>query len=355
MSAEDEGRTEEPTGKRKGEAREKGQVVRSADLSTGGHLFFGTLALMYFGERTWMLMQDNLVRTWNRIPTFGSSDGETIYLARETLLDLLYMIYPFMALMLVAGVAVSLAQTGWNWTLQPLEPKFGKIFSLSGLKKFIGLNPWVEALKGLLKTTVVGWVAWTVLKKHWEAMMLLSDMGVRQMMALFASIALELAFKISLMFLVIGIADYFWQRHQHNEGLKMTKSEVKDEARMSEGDPKVKGKLRQIQMQMAQKMMMKRVPEATVVITNPVFLAIALRYQRGQDQAPEVLAKGKRLIAERIRDLAREGNIPLVENPQLARAMYDVVEPGEQLPAEFFEAVAEVLAYVYRMEETQNG
>jgi flagellar biosynthesis protein FlhB len=200
---------------------------------------------------------------------------------------------------------------------------------------------------------VVGLVAYKVVASHYGEYLLLADMSLGQFCGKLFSVSVEVILKSTVVLLAIGIADLVYQKRKVHNELKMSKSEVKDEAKQTEGDPHIKGKIRSLRMQMHRNFMMKELPKATVVITNPTFIAIAIRYTQGVDQAPVVVAKGKRLIAERIRDTAKKHDIPIVEDKPLARGLFDMAEPGEQIPEEFFAAVAEILAYVYSLKGTR--
>jgi flagellar biosynthetic protein FlhB len=211
-----------------------------------------------------------------------------------------------------------------------------------------GKNAWVELFKGIVKMTIVGIISYIVISKHYDDILYMADMQIGVFCAYMIDILVEMLIKIIIFLLILGIADLIYQKRKTFNEMKMSKHEVKDEHKNSEGDPKVIAARKRAMYKMHQQFMMKEVPSATVVITNPTHLAIALRYERGKDQVPLVVAKGADKTAERIKTLATENEVPIVENKPLARAMYDVVEPGDPLPAEFFAAVAEVLAYVFR-------
>ena len=346
MADKDE-KTEAPTPKRLSEARNKGQVARSQDLQNGVNLLLMTITLWIFGRRAVEMMSGQLIDNFNKISVFELNDTNLIGLLASNAYEILSIVLPFMLLFLVSGVLISLVQVGILFTPNRLQPKLETVFSLSGLKKIASKNSLVELLKGLFKVSIVVTVLYLVLSKHYDELLLLIDKEFYSFLAMLADITFELCWKIAILFIILGVADFFWQKKEYIDNLKMSKQEVKDEAKMSEGDPQVKAKLRQIMREMHQKMSINEVPEATVVITNPTFIAIALKYERGSEDAPKVVAKGKRLNAEKIRDQAKENDVPIVENKPLARSLYDVVEPGDEIPAEFFSAVAEVLAYVY--------
>jgi flagellar biosynthesis protein FlhB len=259
------------------------------------------------------------------------------------------LLLPVVAGITACSLVVSLSQAGFLWSWTPLTPNFGKVFSLSGFKKLFSPASFVEILKSVAKMFVVGMVGYKVVTSHYREYLLLADMTMVEFTHMLFSVSVEVVIKSTIVLLAIGVFDLVYQKRKLHNELKMSKSEVKDEAKQSEGDPHIKGKIKQMRMQMHRNFMMKELPKATVVITNPTFIAIAVRYTQGIDRAPVVVAKGKRLIAERIRDVARENDIPIVEDKPLARGLYDLAEPGEEIPEEFFAAVAEILAYVYSL------
>jgi flagellar biosynthesis protein FlhB len=249
----------------------------------------------------------------------------------------------------VIAVAVNVSQVGLMWTWEPLGPHFGKVFAFTGLSRLFSPTSFLEIGKSILKMIIVGLVAYQVAIGHYPEYLALADMEVGQFCSLLFGVSMEIVIKSTLVLFVLGVADLVWQKRKLKKDLRMSKQEVKDETRSSEGDPHVKGKIKSMRMQMHANMMMKELPKATVVITNPTFIAIAIRYNQGMDAAPVVLAKGKRIIAERIREVAKENDIPIVEDKPLARGLYDLAQPGEEIPQEFFAAVAEILAYVYSL------
>ncbi len=346
MADKDE-KTEEPTAKRKTEARNKGQVAKSQDLNVGIGIVFMTLTLLLFGSRTNALLKGLLLETFSRISTFELNIRSITSLMTHMAGMLFNVIYPFLLSFLVIGILSNLVQVGWLFTFEKLKPDFSFLTKMQGLKKMFSPRALVELLKSLAKVTIVGFLIYFIVKKHLDEILYLVDKSLLAFMEQTFSIIFELCWKIALLLTLLGIFDLFWQKHQHKEQLKMTKQEVKDEHKQSEGDPKVKSKIRRLMQEAAMRSMMDKVPQATVVVTNPTFIAIAIQYDRNFGGAPTVVAKGKRLIAERIRDLANEHTIPIIENVPLARGLYDIVEPGDEIPAEFYTAVAEVLAYVY--------
>ena len=342
-------KTEEPTSKKIQDARQKGMVGKSADFNSALSLLAGTLLVWLFSDRLVNTMRITMVESFRAIGTFETVPQDWQGLAHEGFLGLLWALAPVAGGIALISLCSSFVQIGWLWSWEPLGPHFGKVFSMSGLNKLLSAASFVEIGKNILKMIIVGLIAYQVVAKHYEEYLELADMGLGQFCNLLFSISLEVFLKSAILLLILGIADLIYQKRKLHNELKMSKQEIKDESRQSEGDPAIKGKIKAMRMQMHRNLMMKELPKATVVITNPTFLAIAVRYEQGVDVAPVVVAKGKRLNAERIRDVAKQNHIPIVEDKPLARSLFDVAEVGEEIPQEFFAAVAEILAYVYSL------
>jgi len=349
--AEDEDKTEEPTAKKKSDAIKKGQIGRSMDLSSAIALIAALWGLYIFGgdfaNECKAIMQEFFIGYIGWQPTITNFTA----LAYHILYLVLRLLAPILLFLLVLGLIGNIAQVGWNFTLETVRPKLSNVFSLAGLKRMFGMNAWVELLKGVAKITIVGIISYLVIKKHYDDILYMADMQIGVFCAYMIDILVEMLLKIIVFLLILGLVDLIYQKRKTHNELKMTKNEVKDEHKNSEGDPKIVAARKRAMYKLHQQFMMKEVPKATVVITNPTHLAIALRYERGVDQVPFVVGKGADKLAEKIKTLAIENGVPIVENKPLARAMYDVVEVGDPLPAEFFAAVAEVLAYVFRQKE----
>jgi flagellar biosynthetic protein FlhB len=352
--ADDEEKTEEPTGKKLAEAREQGNVPKSQDLTSGVMLLLAVLALYIFGERTWNLLVMDTIRVWSMIPHFKLTDQSMIDLGRWQLVHMLLIMYPILLLFMIAGVLVNLGQVGFLWSWKLITPNLKTVFGMQGLKNMVSMNAWMELLKGIAKIIIVGVFAYIIIKSHYEELIVLPQASPMSIALTTWRLSFELMLYCALLLVVLGVLDFFYQKFRNRKQLRMSKQDVKDEWKQMEGDPKVKQRIRQNMMQMSQKFMMKEVPQATVVITNPTFIAIALRYEPGQDEAPVVLAKGKRLIAQKIREIAQENQIPIVENKPLARGMIDLIQVGEPIPADYFTAVAEVLAFVFSSKEKRR-
>jgi flagellar biosynthetic protein FlhB len=349
--AEDEEKTEEPTAKKRADAIKKGQIGRSMDLSSAISLIAALFGLYVFGgdfaSQCIGIMYEFFTGYADWQPTISNFSSLAFY----TLKIVLRLLAPLLLLFLFIGIIGNLSQVGLHFTLEKLTPKLSNVFSLASLKRMFGKDAWIELLKGIIKITIVGIISYMVIKKHYDDILYMVDMQIGVFCAYMIDIIVELLLKIILFLIILGVVDLIYQKRKTHNEMKMSKHEVKDEHKNSEGDPKVIMARKRAMYKMHQQFMMKEIPKATVVITNPTHLAIALRYERGVDQVPFVVGKGADKLAERIKELARENGVPIVENKPLARAMYDVVEAGDPLPAEFFAAVAEVLAYVFRQKE----
>lgn len=353
MSGEDDGKTEDPTGKKLDEARKKGMIGRSMDLNSALVLLAGTTLIWKFSDRLVQGMKNAMVESFMAIGNFEDIPGMLQDMGRQGMIGILWMLMPIVLGITLVSVTATIVQGGFNWSWEPLGPNFGKVFGLGGFKKLFSPNSFIEIGKGVVKMFIVAVIAYMVVSSHYEQYLALADMSLSQFCSMLFSVSLEVVFKSTAVLLMLGVGDLVYQKWKTKKELKMSKTEVKDEARQSDGDPHVKGKIRSMRLQMHRNFMMKELPKATVVITNPTFIAIAVRYDQGADPAPVVVAKGKRLIAERIRDVAKANDIPIVEDKPLARSLFEVVEPGEAIPEEFFAAVAEILAYVYSLKGTR--
>lgn len=348
--AQDPDRTEEATPRRKQEARKKGQVPRSTELNSVIVLLALFVILNFFGR--WFYRE--LITYMEQ---YLSPDELNTELSDSNLGDLLIrhgvmflrLFLPLGLGGLLIGLVINLIQVGPMFTLEPLRPKFNKLNPIAGLQRLFSPHGFVELAKSLIKLTIVVYFAYTTIRQH---LFLFLDM-VRQTpfdvaMAVWR-IIYQVAIKICVFLLVLAILDYLYQRWEYRKSLRMTKREVKDEFKQTEGNPQIKNKIRQRQREIAMRRMMQDVPKADVVITNPTHLAIALKYDSSKMSAPVVVAKGEGFIAQKIKEIATANDVVLVENRPLAQALYKTVDIGEMIPANLFQAVAEVLAYVYRL------
>lgn len=348
----DDERTEPATPRRREEARSRGQVARSADLSAAAVLLAAVLALEVFGRDFAGGLGAALSGVLGGLAGF-EGDRDTLLLQFGGAFgSALFGLLPLVAAVVAAALAVGLAQTGFLFTTQPLAPDLERLNPTSGFARMFSLRAAARGLAGVLKILAVGAVAGLTI---WAERARLLELGARpfeEIAGAAAALSLTLALRAALALAVVGILDYGWQRWRHEQDLRMSKREIREELRRYEGDPRTKERRRAVQRRLALGRMMDQIPEATVVVTNPTHLAVALKYEAKAMRAPVVVAKGADLLAARIREIAAAHDVPLVERKELARALYRGVEVGQTVPAELYQAVAEILAYVYRLKGT---
>lgn len=345
-------KTEEATSKKLEDVREEGNVAKSTEVVTAATLLglFVCLrvAMGFVGNR----LLDSFDTFYTLIPRY-TRDGIDIAaltsLTVDALLNLCIVVLPFLLFGLLIAFFGNALQFKFKVTPKPLQPKFSKMNPINGFKRMFSLNTFMELIKSIAKIGFISYISYGVLSDHARDLYLIYDMSLEQSILLMYDIVMELLWKICLFFVVIAAADLFYQRWKFKEDNKMTKQEVKDEFKNQEGDPKVKGQQRQRMQQASQRRMMAAVPEADVVITNPTHFAVALAYKSGETQAPVVVAKGADFLAGRIKEIAREHQVEIVENKPLARMLYYNVDVDAEIPPELYQAVAEVLAYVYQL------
>ncbi|MEW5706852.1 MAG: flagellar biosynthesis protein FlhB [Actinomycetota bacterium] len=342
-------RTEKATPKRRSEVRKKGQVARSMEVNSALIILAIFIAIKSFGQGIYESLSD-LMRFFLSNPSSIEINDKVISdLMLNLSLFFLKTILPITAIALLVGITASIAQIGFLFTPKPLVPDLKKIDPISGISRLFSARALVELLKSIIKIVVVGYIAYLVIKDRYPEMILTMDMDIWHMLATFGSITYEIGIKTGIALLIIAAFDYAFQRYSFEKSIRMTKQEVKEELKQSEGDPQIKAKIKRKQMEIATRRMMQAVAEADVVITNPVKLAVAIKYDAETMNAPKVVAKGQRLVAERIREIAKENNVPIVEDKVLAQALYKSVEIGQEIPYNLYKAVAEILAYVYQL------
>ncbi|MCP4714713.1 MAG: flagellar biosynthesis protein FlhB [Deltaproteobacteria bacterium] len=345
-------KTEQPTGKRIGKARDEGQVARSQEMNAVAMLIAAALYFAINGPAMIESLGLMLQELFDDAVGIEVTPESAMTLIIDRANDAFAIILPFFVVLIVTAVFVNITQIGFLFTMKPLTPKLSRFNTLKGLKQKFAPNKLVNLLKDFLKLVIVGVIPYMVLRGEFEQSLLLMDMGLGAIMTYIGTIILRIIFYVAIVMLVLAIGDLIFQRWKHNKDMMMTKQEVKDEMKQAEGDPKIKSRIRSMQMEFLRKMMMQEVPKADVVITNPVHLAVALKYDRLAMDAPTVVAKGARLMAEKIKEIARNNNVPVVENKPLAQSLYKQVEVGDSIPEKLYRAVAEVLAYVYQQ---KNG
>ncbi|NTV14055.1 MAG: flagellar biosynthesis protein FlhB [Desulfobulbaceae bacterium] len=348
--AEDPGqeKSEQASDKRREEFRKKGQVAQSREVQTAAMLTGFVLLWYAYGPTFWLGLSRLLAQVWSTSGTFAVTQVSAVTLLSFLLGRLALLLWPILLLVLVVGFLASFLQIGWIFTTDPLTPDFSKLDPVQGMKRFVSWRSFVELIKSLAKIILVGWVAYRTIHPELESMLLLTNMEVVDTLRFLGRLSGLVLAKTCGVIVVLAVVDFLFVRWEMDQKMKMTKQEQKEELRESEGDPYLKARVRSLQMQMSRRRMMAAVPTADVVITNPTHLSVAIVYDRGQMDAPQVVAKGADLVAMRIREIARENKVPMVENVAVARALYQV-ELGAAVPEDMFVAVAEILAYVYNL------
>ena len=343
-------KTEKATPRRRQEARKKGQVAQSREISSV-LILMTTMGVFYFaGLWIFFNLTGLFTGVYENIDTLTLNNAVEAGIFSRTIFHyLVSVLIPIFLPIVVAAIVANVAQVGFEMHSQPMQPKLSKLNPISGMKKFVSLKSLVELVKSLVKIVVVGGVAYKVIEQEMIYFPSLMQKSVMDILLFIAAVGFKIFFFVCLVLIVLAVLDYVYQRWQHEKNLKMTKQEIKDERKQTEGDPKIKARIRSVQLEMAQRRMMEAIPEADVVITNPTHLALAIKFDAKEMIAPKVLAKGSGFIAERIKEIAREHHIPVVEDKPLAQAMFKMVEVGDFIPVELYRAVAEVLAYVYRL------
>ncbi|MEZ8036968.1 flagellar biosynthesis protein FlhB [Vibrio crassostreae] len=344
-------RTEDATPKRLQQAKEKGQVARSKELASASVLIVGAIALMWFGESMAKALFEAMQRLFSLSRDEIFDTNKLLEIAGGALVNLLFPLFLILITLFVAAVIGAAGVGGINFSMQAAMPKASKLNPLSGIKRMFGLQSWVELLKSILKVALVSGMAIYLIQASQHDLMQLSMDVYPQNIFHALDILLNFILLISCSLLIVVAIDIPFQIWQHADQLKMTKQEVKDEFKDTEGKPEVKGRIRMLQREAAQRRMMADVPQADVIVTNPEHFSVALRYKQNQDKAPIVVAKGVDHMAMKIREIARENDIYIVPAPPLARALYHTTELEQQIPDGLFTAVAQVLAYVFQLKQ----
>ncbi len=344
-------KTEKATPKKRQDARKKGQVLQSREISSAMVLMAVFVTLRIYGSS----IKDQII-SYTKFVFTEYPGMENFYmpdmLARifvDSVTVMLKATAPILLVALLAGVISGYAQIGFLFTLETLSVKFSRINPISGFKRLFSMHGLVEMLKSILKVTIIGYVAYSYINGQTSNILRMMDMDVLNIAALIGVMALNVAIRICVVLIILAILDYGYQWWEYEKNLKMSKQEVKEEYKQTEGNPEIKSKIKQRQRQMSMRRMMQEVPKADVVITNPTHYACAIKYDAAVSPAPMVIAKGQDYIAIRIRETARESKVEIVENKVLARTIYETVDIGEAIPHELYQAVAEILAFVYSL------
>lgn len=348
----DDSKTEPATQKRKEDARKKGQVLQSPEISSAVVLTVAFLSFKLFGGFIYSNITEFTQKVFSvYIRSNEIFDQATLFsfLIEMTIL-FLKVVAPIIGTVLVAGLAVNYAQVGFMFTTETLAFNIDKIVNpMNGLKRMFSIKTLAELFKSIIKITVVFIVAYQYISGEVNNILNIMDLETVSIFSYFATLVFNVAIRICITFIILGLFDYFFQWWQYEKNLKMSKQEVKDEYKETEGNPQIKQKIREKQRAMSMRRMMQEVPKADVVITNPTHFAVAIKYDGKISAAPIVVAKGQDYIAKRIKEIAKENRVEIVENKPLARTLYNTVEVGESIPQELYQAVAEILAFVYSL------
>ena len=345
-------KTEEPTAKKLEDARKKGQVMRSTEVVTAATLlaFFFMLKIFvgFIGNRFMTSFRQTIgfISDYTSEP-FTLNTARTII--RGSFWDIIVAAFPIMIVGFVVTIVTIVFQVKWKVTAEPLKPKFDKFNPVTGMKRLFSKDKIMDLFKSIAKVVILAYVVYSYLKNQWPLIYKMYSYTLPQAIAVIGDTVINVGIRISALFAMIAMFDLFYQKWKYHQDMMMSKQEVKDEYKNSEGDPKVKSQQKQRMQQASQRRMMQDLPNADVVITNPTHLAVAIKYDKDTNEAPVVVAKGADYLAQKIKDRARENAIEIVENKPLARMLYHNVEIGAEIPPELYQMVAEVLAYVYSL------
>lgn len=347
-------KTEPATAKKLKDAREEGKVAKSKELTAAFNLIVLFLCLKifisYVGENLINIfpMIYNSMADFVRINEGALSARAVSSLFFGVIIRWLLIVLPFFGFGFAITILISIVQIGWKVSTKPMKPELSKFNPINGFKRIFSKDSLFQLLLSIVKIGLIGYIAYSSLKDRVNDLLILYDLSLKQALSLVGTLIIDIGLKISLVYLIVGIADFAYQKIKFNDDMKMTKQEVKDEYKNTEGDPQIKGRQRRKMQEVSQRRMMQDVPKADVVITNPTHLAVALKYDAEVSAAPVVLAKGEDYLAQRIKEIARDNQIEIVENKPLARMLYHNVDIGAEIPPELYQAVAEVLAVVFQ-------
>lgn len=344
-------KTEKATPRRREEARKKGQVFKSADLNSAIILIVGATAVfLTFPYMASSIQQFTQMYILDRT-LVDFDNAYASFMLGEVIILMAKLVWPVLTATFITALLLTYLQVGFVFSSEAIAPKLERINPLEGFKRIFSKRALVELAKSVAKIGITGYIVYTIIKKNIYIIPRFVDMEMTAAMVTLGSILLEMALKVGVVFTIIGILDYIYQRYEHEKSLMMSKTDIKQEYKQTEGDPLIKSRQRQIQREASMRRMMTEVPRADVIITNPTHFAVALKYEPALMDAPRVVAKGQDFMAKRIREIARENDVIIVENPHLARTLFYSLEIGDAVPEELFHAVAEVLAFVYKQKK----
>lgn len=351
----DPSRSEKATPRRRSDYRKKGSVAKSVEVNTAVILLSAFLYLKFAGG----FMYGHLLTIFR----YYFENLNKINVQQDSLMDvflyiamhIIILTVPFLLFLMACVIIATWMQIGLMFTLEPIKPSLKKISIIKGFKNLFSKRSLETLVKSLFKISIVGYIVYSTIKKDIPIIIDFVNLPVENSFFMLCKLAMEVFLKIIMAFVVLAGIDYIFQRWQLEEQMKMTKQEIKEEYKRTEGDPTIKAEIRRRQHEMASHRMMQEVPKADVVVTNPIHVAVAIRYNATEMRAPIVVAKGMNLVAEKIKQIAAENDVPLVENPTLARALYKSAKVGKEIPADMYSVVAEVLTYLYRLKGKTFG
>lgn len=341
-------RTESATPRKRSKARSEGQVAKSADLIAAVMLTTAFILLLTTGKHISSQLTDITVRILSNPDVSQITVDGIVPLLTSYFLKVTILLAPFISCLIIAGIAINYYQVGFQLSPKAITPNIVKLNPINGIKRIISIRGLVELVKGILKIAIIAYIGYSTIYPERGNLMALALSDIATSGHVIIGIIFSITWKVCLVLFILGIIDFVYQKYEFEKSIKMTKQEVKDEYKNVEGNPVIKQKIKSVQMQMAQSMMMKNLKTADVVVTNPTHFAVALKYDSKIAPAPIVVAKGADLLAKRLKMIAKEHNIAIIENKPLARSLYKLVKVNSMIPEELFVAVAEVLAYVYK-------
>lgn len=347
-------KTEKPTSKKREDIRKKGEVAKSKELSSVAVLFSGLFVLGISGSFMLSKIQEMMKRIFSH-PTINDQTVHGVMeFAQDPIITFIVIIGPLLAAVFIGAVLSNIMQVGFMLSGELIKPKLSKLNPFKGLKRLVSMQSLMELVKSILKLIIIGVTAYLTINHEMDNVSMLGELELGSIFYYIFAIFFKIFIRCTFAMAALAILDYGFQRWEFEKRIKMSKQEIKDEFKKTEGDPIVKSRIKSIQMEMARKRMMQAVPQADVVVTNPTHFAVAIKYDSLKMNAPKVVAKGAGEIAGRIKSLAAKHNVPVVENRELARNLYKLVEIGREIPADLYQAVAEVLAYIYKLKGNHN-
>lgn len=349
----DADKTEKPTPKRRRDARQEGQVVQSKEVTTAFILLVAFLGLKLFGEYIINYLIDVITEIYASIENIDSlfNENNLMITFLNGIKVFVIVAGPILAITFLAALIINYLQVGFLFTTKPLNLKLDRLNPVEGFKRLFSKRALLELVKSILKIILIGYVAYSYISDNIHQILNLTNFEGKSILINVAGITYDFIMKILFAVILIAIMDYFFQWRQHEKSLMMTKQELKEEYKQTEGDPLIKSKIKERQRKIAMSRMMQEVPKADVIITNPTHIAVAIKYDKDLYNAPYVVAKGKDLLAQNIKKVAKENSVPIVENKPIARILYDTLDIGDLIPEDLYEAIAEILAYVYSLKD----